>query len=722
MVSGNSREELMIHKIEANLGGRPLTIECGKMAKQAGGAVTVRYGDTIVLTTVCASTEPREGIDYLPLMVDYREKTYAAGRIPGGFFKREGRPTEKEILSARLIDRPIRPLFEKGVIDDIQIVAAVLSSDRENDSDILGSIGASSALTISDIPFAGPIGIVRIGMVDGSFVVNPTFTELDRSSLNLVVAGREQIITTIEVQAKAVGEKEIVNALELALKELQKLIELQKELRSLYGRPKRELNKIEISAELREAIVDLAVGRVVIANSTQDRDERHDAIEKIKNELVEQLRERYPDSEAKIGYVLEELISRDMRRRVIEEEKRLDNRPMDALRSISCEVGLLPRAHGSALFTRGETQSLCTATLGTTVDEQRIEDLVGQSFKSFMLHYNFPPFSVGEVVPMRGPRRREVGHGALAEKALQAVIPNDDAFPYTIRIVSDILESNGSSSMATVCGGSLCLMDAGVPIKAAVAGVAMGLVAEGEKQVILTDIAGAEDYHGDMDFKVAGTAEGVTAIQLDTKLEGIGLDTVEKTLEQARENRLQILEVMNQTIEKHRGSISSYAPVVQKIEIPVNKIGEVIGPGGRVIRSLIEETGAEIEINDDGKVTIVSYGAGSGELARKRIEAIVEEVEVGKTYVGKVTRIMNFGAFVQILPGKEGLVHISQLAPHRVAKVTDVVSEGEEVTVKVIGVDEQGRVNLSRKALMPGGDREKHGSRDQEARRYGKKR
>jgi len=712
----------MIHKVETDLGGRPLIIECGKMAKQADGAVTVRYGDTIVLITVCASEEPREGIDYLPLMVDYREKTYAAGKIPGGFFKREGRPTEKEILSARLIDRPIRPLFQKGVIDDIQIVATVLSSDRENDSDILGSIGASSALAVSDVPFDGPIGIVRVGMVDGSFVINPTFPELENASLNLVVAGNGQRITTIEVHGQAVKEKEIVNALELALGEIGKLVELQKELRSLYGRPKRELHKIEVSPELRETVVDLAVGRVVIANSLQDIDERFVAIEKIKKELVEQLSEKYPDSEAKIGFVLEELISRDMRRRVIEEGKRLDNRQMDGLRSISCEVGILPRAHGSALFTRGQTQSLCAATLGTTVDEQKIENLAGESFKSFMLHYNFPPFSVGEVIPIRGPRRREVGHGALAEKALQSVIPSEDIFPYTIRIVSDILESNGSSSMAAVCGGSLCLMDAGVPIKSAVAGVAMGLVVEGEKQVILTDIAGAEDHYGDMDFKVTGTAEGITAIQLDTKVEGITLDTVEKALEQARENRLQILEVMSKTIEKPRGSISSYAPVVLRMEIPKSKIGEVIGPGGRVIRSLIEETGAEIEIKDDGKVTVVSHGEGSAELAMKKIEAIVEEVEVGKTYVGKVTRIMNFGAFVEILPGKEGLVHISQLAPHRVGKVTDEVSEGEEVTVKVVGVDEQGRINLSRKVLMAGGDQERHRPRDQNTRRYGKKR
>ena len=712
----------MIHRLETDLGGRPLIIECGKMAKQADGAVTVRYGDTIVLTTVCASEEPREGIDYLPLMVDYREKTYAAGKIPGGFFKREGRPTEKETLSARLIDRPIRPLFEKSVRDDIQIVATVLSSDRENDSDILGSIGASSALAVSDVPFGGPIGIVRVGMVDGSFVINPTFSELENASLNLVAAGNEQRITTIEVHGQAVEEKEIVNALELALGEIGKLIELQKELRSLYGRPKRELHKIEISPELRESIVDLAVGKVVIANSLQDMDERFVAIEKIKKEVVEQLSERYPGSEARIGFVLEELISRDMRRRVIEEGKRLDNRQMDGLRSISCEVGILPRTHGSALFTRGQTQSLCAATLGTTVDEQKIENLAGESYKSFMLHYNFPPFSVGEVIPIRGPRRREVGHGALAEKALQSVIPSEDVFPYTIRIVADILESNGSSSMAAVCGGSLCLMDAGVPIKSAVAGLAMGLVAEGEKQVILTDIAGAEDYYGDMDFKVAGTAEGITAIQLDTKAEGITLDTVENTLKQARENRLQILEIMNKTIEKPRGSISSYAPVVLRMEIPKSKIGEVIGPGGRVIRSLIEESGAEIEIKDDGKVTVVSYGEGSAELAMKRIEAIVEEVEVGKTYVGKVTRIMNFGAFVEILPGKEGLVHISQLAPFRVAKVTDVVNEGEEVSVKVVGIDEQGRINLSRKALMAGGDREKPRPRDQDTRRYGKKR
>ncbi|MFQ5906427.1 MAG: polyribonucleotide nucleotidyltransferase, partial [bacterium] len=647
---------------------------------------------------------------------------YAAGRIPGGFFKREGRPNEKEILSARLIDRPIRPLFEKGVVDDIQIVATVLSSDRENDSDVLGSIGASAALCISDIPFAGPIGAVRVGKVDGSFIVNPTFSQIEKASLNVVVVGSEEKMTTINVRALEASEGEITVAIELALVEMGKIIALQNELRSLCGKPKRELHKFVVPTEVRETIVDMAVGRVVIANSIRDREERVAAIEEIRKELEEQLKERYPDSEAMVGYVLEELISRDMRRRLVEEGKRLDGRELDEMRPISCEVGLLPRAHGSALFTRGQTQSLCTATLGTTVDEQKIEDLVGESFKSFMLHYNFPPFSVGEVKPIRGPGRREVGHGSLAEEALRAVIPSEDKFPYTIRIVSDILESNGSSSMATVCGGSLCLMDAGVPTKSAVAGVAVGLVREGEREVIISDIGGAEDQYGDMDFKVAGTADGVTAIQLDTKVKGIGLDVVEKALARTRENRLQVLEIMNQTIDKPRGSISLYAPVVQKIEIPVSKIGEVIGPGGRVIRSLIEETGAEIEIKDDGKVTIVSCGAEAGELARKRIEAIVEEVEVGKTYVGKVTKVMSFGAFVEILPGKEGLVHISQLAPYRVESVTDEVKEGDEVTVKVTGIDEQGRVNLSRKALMAGGDRERPRARREDFRRPRRKR
>jgi len=707
----------MIHKVETDLSGRALSIECGKVAKQAHGAVTVRYGDTIVLVAACATEEPREGIDFLPLMVEYREKTYAAGRIPGGFFKREGRPNEKEILSARLIDRPIRPLFEEGVIDDIQIVATVLSSDRENDSDILGSIGASAALAISDIPFAGPIAAVRVGKVNGSFIVNPTFSQTDNASLNVVVAGSEQKVMTVKVRAMEVSESEVIQAIELALVEMKKIIGMQNELRSLCGKPKRELHRYIIPAEIRETIVDLAVGRVVIANSIQDRQERLGAVDKIRNELVAQLRKKYPDSEPMVGHVLEELISRDMRRRLIEEGKRLDGRKIDQMRSISCEVGLLPRAHGSALFTRGETQSLCTATLGTTVDEQKIEDLVGQSFKSFMLHYNFPPFSVGEVKPIRGPGRREVGHGSLAEEALRALIPTEDKFPYTIRIVSDILESNGSSSMATVCGGSLCLMDAGVPMKSAVAGVAVGLIEEGDKQVIISDIAGTEDHYGDMDFKVAGTSQGVTAIQLDTKVKGIGLDIVEKALVRARENRLQVLEIMNQTLDRPRGSISSYAPVVQKIEIPMGKIGEVIGPGGRMIRSIIEETGAEIEIKDDGTVTIVSWGADAGKLARKKIEAIVEEVEVGKTYVGRVTRIMNFGAFVEILPGKEGLVHISQLAPHRVERVTDEVKEGEEVTVKVVGIDEQGRINLSRKALMAGGDRERSRYRRDDSRR-----
>jgi polyribonucleotide nucleotidyltransferase len=712
----------MIHRVEADVGGRALSIECGKMAKQAHGSVTVKYGDTMVLVTACASEEPREGVNFLPLSVEYREKTYAAGRIPGGFFKREGRPSEKEILSARLIDRPMRPLFEKGVVDDIQIVATVLSSDRENESDVLGSVGASAALFVSDIPFDGPVGSVRMAKVDGAFKVNPTFSEMEKATLNIVVAGTEDRVTTIDVRALEADEKDIVAAVELALPEMGKVIQLQKELRSLCGRPNRELDKLVIPPGLREAVVDMAVGQVVIANSMKDGRERLSALDKIGNEMTERLSEKYPESDVCIGMVLEELISRDLRRRILEDGKRLDGRGMTDVRPVTCEVGLLPRAHGSALFTRGETQSLCTATLGTTVDEQKIDDLVGESFKSFMLHYNFPPFSVGETKPMRGPGRREVGHGSLAERALQAVIPNEDEFPYTIRIVSDILESNGSSSMATVCGGSLCLMDAGVPVRSAVAGVAMGLIQQDDRYIILSDIAGAEDHYGDMDFKIAGTMNGVSAIQLDTKVKGISLEVIEQTLAKARENRLTVLEAMNQTIDKPRGGISAYAPVVQRIDIPVNKIGEVIGPGGRVIRTLIEETGAEIEINDEGKVTIVSYGTEGGELARKRIEAIVEEVEVGKVYVGRVTRIMNFGAFVEVLPGKEGLVHISQLAPSRVEKVTDVVKEGDEVTVKVIGIDEQGRVNLSRKALMAGGDRDKPRVRQDRNRRPGRRR
>jgi polyribonucleotide nucleotidyltransferase len=712
----------MIHKIETDLDGRTILVEFGKVAKQAHGAVTVRSGDTMVLVAACASDEVREGVDFLPLSVEYREKTYAAGRIPGGFFKREGRPNEKEILSARLSDRPLRPLFDKDVRNEIQIVATVLSSDKENESDILATLGASAALVVSDIPFDGPLGVVRIGKVDGSLIVNPTFSEMDRASLNVVVAGTEQRITTIDVRALEVEESEVLQAIEFSLPHLRKTIELQKELRSLCGKPKRELDKMTIPSDLRESIVDMAVGRVVIANSIQDAQNRLDALEKIEKELVLAFQEKYPDSERSVAHILDELVARDLRRRIIEEGKRLDGRAINEIRPITCEVGLLPRAHGSALFTRGQTQSLCTATLGTTVDEQKIEDLVGESFKSFMLHYNFPPFSVGEVKPIRGPGRREVGHGALAERALQAVIPHEDIFPYTIRIVSDILESNGSSSMATVCGGALCLMDAGVPVTAAVAGVALGLVEEEGKHVVLSDIAGAEDHHGDMDFKAAGTSKGITAVQLDTKVKGITPDVIKETLLRAREDRLKVLETMNRTIDKPRGSISEYAPVVQKIEIPVSKIGEVIGPGGRMIRSIIEETGAEIEIKDDGKVIIVSYGPDAAEMARKKVLSIVEDVEVGKTYVGKVTRIMNFGAFVEVLPGKEGLVHISQLAPHRVAKVTDVVKEGEEVTVKVIGIDEQGRVNLSRKALMGGEETEKPRPRRDDNRRYGRRR
>jgi polyribonucleotide nucleotidyltransferase len=686
-------------RVEREIAGRTLSIETGRMANQAGGAATVQYGDTVVLVTACVSPKEDETRDFLPLFVEYREMTYAAGRIPGGFFKREGRPNEKEVLSSRLIDRPIRPLFPSGWRNEIQIVALVLSSDQENDSDILGMIGASAALVLSPIPFSSPIGAARIGKIGGQFVVNPTFQQLEESEMSLVVAGTRQAVTTIEGSAKEVVETDVMEAIGLAHDQIRQVIDMVEELGSKVPVTKVDLKEIGPSEEMRRLIMDLTRGWVEEAATLAGKVERARAFDGIVERATEKLAESYPDDVRWVPLVVEELRKEAMRRRVLVEGIRADNRGPQVIRHVTCQAGVLPRTHGSALFTRGQTQSLCVTTLGTTTDEQKIEDLAGESWKTFMLHYNFPPFSVGEVRPIRGPGRREVGHGALAERALESVLPSEEAFPYTIRIVSDILESNGSSSMATVCGGSLALMDAGVPVKAAVAGIAMGLITEEDQEILLTDIVGEEDHLGDMDFKVAGTRTGITAVQLDTKISGIRIDTIRRTLEQAREARHQLLDVMDAALDRPRPELSVYAPRLILIMIPRDKIGEVIGPGGKVIRSIQEQTGAKIEIEDDGKVTISSVDKEAAERAVEMVQTIVQDVEVGKTYKGTVKRITRFGAFVEIL-SKEGLVHISQLAPHRVERVEDVLKVGQEVMVKVIGIDDLGRIDLSRKALM----------------------
>lgn len=694
----------MNHSAEVEVASRRLILETGRVANQADGAVVVRYGDTVVLVTVCRSEKRFEG-DFLPLIVDYREKTYAAGRIPGGFFKREGRPKDKEILTARLVDRPIRPLIPRGLGHELQIVAIVLSSDQENDSDVLAVIGASAVLSLSSIPFAGPLGAVRIGRVAGDLVLNPTFSQLPDSDLNLVAIGKAGKVLTLQGSAKGVTEEDVLKAIQTGYGAVQKTIQVQEELVSRCGKQKTEVAPPELPSGLEDELRAQVGPEIEKLMSVTVREERREGLTRLLDETVERLEERYPESEGLIGGLFQDVQKEYVRRKILEQRLRLDERSPEDIRPVSCEVGLLPRAHGSALFTRGGTQSLCATTLGTTLDEQKVEDLEGESYKSFMLHYNFPPFSVGEVKPLRAPARREVGHGLLAERALESVIPSEEMFPYTIRIVSDILESNGSSSMATVCGGSLSLMDAGVPIKAPVAGIALGLVTGEDKEVILADIAGEEDHFGDMDFKVAGTRSGITAIQLDTKIEGIELRTLEEALALAREGRHEVLDVMENTLPKPRADLSVYAPRLWVINIRKDKIGDVIGTGGRVIRGIIDETGAKVEIDDDGKVTISALDKESGERALQLIEKIVEEVEIGKTYLGRVTRVTNFGAFVEVLPGKEGLVHISQIAPFRVSRVEDFLKVGDEVMVKVIGIDEQGRINLSHKAVTGAGSR-----------------
>jgi polyribonucleotide nucleotidyltransferase len=684
------------------LGHHTLSIETGKMAKQADGAVVVRLGDTVVLATACAQHEPRVGVDFLPLTVDYREGNYAGGKIPGGFFKREGRPNEKEVLTSRMIDRPLRPLFPEGYACETQVIGLLLSADMENDSDTLSIIGASTALCISDIPFERPVGAVRVGYWDGAFVVNPSSGDLKtRSQLNLLVAGTESAIVMVEAAASEVPESVMAQALVVGHDVIKGIVALQNDLRARVGKPKRPFAKKEIPPAIVAEIESALAEPLVAAMRVKGKLESYAQMKKVKDEYLAGIPEDQAEKKAAFAAVYDGLRERLLKREIFGSGHRLDGRRFDEVRPITCEVGVLPRTHGSALFTRGETQALVTATLGTSEDSQIIDTVQEAEYrKRFMLHYNFPPFSVGEVKFLRGPGRREVGHGVLAERSLREMLPAEEAFPYTIRIVSDILESNGSSSMATVCGGTLALMDAGVPIKSPVAGVAMGLVMDGDRHQVLTDIAGEEDHYGDMDFKVAGTRTGITALQMDIKVGGLTPELMAGALEQARAGRLHILDRMLEALAQPRADISPYAPRILTIRVPVDKIRDVIGPGGKMIRSIVERTGCKIDIEDDGRVSIASVDESAARKAIAIIEELTATPELNKTYLGKVVRVVEFGAFVEILPGTDGLLHVSEMAHHRVSNVHDEVKEGDQVLVKVVSIDPSGKIRLSRKALL----------------------
>jgi polyribonucleotide nucleotidyltransferase len=690
----------MAYRVSAEIGGLEFAIEMGKVAKQADGAAFVSYGDTVVLVTACAQKDPRAGVGFFPLTVDYRENTYAAGKIPGGFFKREGRPTEKEILTSRLIDRPMRPLFPEGFSCDTQIIALVLSADKENDPDIMGITGASAAAYCSPIPFNTPIGAVRVGYMDGQFVVNPPTTKLKDSSLNLTVVGTEDAIVMVEAGANQLSEEMMVEALEFAHVIIRKLIELQKELYRQIQPVKREFVKPALDTAEVERIEKEYSKIISEALHIKNKLENYAQLDRVKDEIIKAIPEEESERRNQADAIFHHVMEKIFRREILEDKRRPDGRQFNEIRDISADVSLLPRTHGSALFTRGETQALVTATLGTADDEQRMDTLEGESFKRFMLHYNFPPFSVGEVKPLRGPGRREIGHGALAERSILPIMPSEEAFPYTVRVVSDIMESNGSSSMATVCGGVLALMDAGVPIVAPVAGVAMGLVKEGDNYAILTDIAGAEDHYGDMDFKVAGTEKGITGLQMDIKIGGIDKKIMAEALAQAKEGRLFILNKMAECLQASRSEISPYAPRIITIQIPKDKIGGVIGTGGKVIRGIIEQTGVKIDIEDDGKVNIASTDTDSAQRAIRMIEDLVMEAEVGKTYLGTVTRLVDFGAFVEIFPGTEGLLHISEVADYRVQDINSELKVGDQIPVKVISIEPPNKIRLSRKAVL----------------------
>lgn len=688
----------MIEKTEVKLGKHVLAIETGRMAKQADGAAYVTYGDTAVLVTAVASDEIREGIDFVPLTVDYREKTYAAGKIPGGFFKREGRPSEKETLTCRLIDRPVRPVFPKDFRNETQICATVISHDQENDPDVLSIIGASAALAISKIPVSKIIGAIRVGRIDGEFVVNPTKSDLNQSDINLVVAGSKDALVMVEGGATEIDEETMISALEFGHQMLKDTINIQEQLVERCGKFKTTVPPVVYDDKIISQVESFATLKFDEVFRVAGKLEKERKTKELLAQTVQQFPDASEDEIAQVKTAFENLEKKLLRKMILRERKRADGRSPKDVRQITCDLNLLPRVHGSSLFTRGETQALVAITLGTSRDEQIMDELFGDYKRSFMLHYNFPPYSVGEVKPIRGPGRREIGHGALAERSIACILPSYEDFPYTIRVVSDILESNGSSSMATVCGATLSLMDAGVPIQSPVAGIAMGLVQEGDDIVVLSDILGIEDHLGDMDFKVAGTKKGITGFQLDIKSEGIGLDLLARALEQAREGRLLILERMLEAIDRPREKISEHAPKIIHMSIDPEKIGDVIGPGGRIIRSIVAETGAEINVEDDGRVLIAAVNAESGDKAYSMIRALVEEAEIGKLYTGTVKRVLKFGAFVEILPGKEGLVHISELSDQRVRRVEDVLKEGDVVTVKCIEIDRQNRINLSKRA------------------------
>jgi polyribonucleotide nucleotidyltransferase len=687
---------------DISFGGKTLSLETGRLAKQADGSVVVRMGDTMVLVTACMAANPREGVDFLPLTCDYKENTYASGRIPGGFFKREGKPPEKEVLTSRLIDRPIRPLFPSSWRYESQIIALVISADAENDSDVLAITGASAALALSSIPQKRTIAGVRVGHLDGDFVINPTYEQRRRSTLDLIVAGSRDGIVMVEAGAKEVPEEQMVQALDRAHAAIKELVAGIDALAAQAGEPKKEVAKKEIGKEFYREVEEKVYGPLADAMRIQDKLANYATVDQVLANLVAGIPEEQVERRSEAKTIFKGLKEKVLRDEILERGRRLDGRRFDEIRTITIEVGVLPRTHGSAVFTRGETQALVTATLGTADDQQKVETVDGETWKRFMLHYNFPPFSVGEVQFLRGPGRREIGHGALAERSLAPLMPTEEQFPYTVRVVSDILESNGSSSMATVCGGSLSMMDAGVPLKAPVAGMAMGLVMNEEtgKFAVLSDIAGAEDHYGDMDFKVAGTAAGITALQMDIKVSGVTMEIMRTALEQARQGRMHILGKMQETLAQSRSDVSRHAPRIVTIRIPVDKIRDVIGPGGKMIRSIIERTGVKIDVEDDGRVNVASADEASAQKAISIIQELTATPEINKTYLGKVQRITDFGAFVEIMPGLDGLLHVSEIAHYRVKDVRDELKEGEQVMVKVINIDPSGKIRLSRKVLL----------------------
>ncbi|HEX9741788.1 MAG TPA: polyribonucleotide nucleotidyltransferase [Nitrospiraceae bacterium] len=690
----------MVHVVEIELAGKILRLETGRVARQADGAVLATYGDTVVLATAVASQTAKAGVDFLPLTCDYQEKAYAAGKIPGGYFKREGAPSEKAVLTSRLIDRPLRPLFSENYHFETFVVAAVLSADQTGTSDVIAITAASAALSVSNIPFLGPVAAVKVGRVDGQFVINPDLATLEKGDLHLVVAGTADAVMMVEGGANEQSEAVMLGAIEAAHAEIKRIVAKILELQAKVGKTKRTVPEEHIDEGLKKQVRDLVAKPIREAIFIPNKSARQEKLDAIKKEAVEKLTSDDPNRERHVKLIFHSLEYTEVRNMILEKGSRADGRGPADIRPITCEVGVLPRTHGSALFTRGETQSLAVVTLGTSDDEQRIDALEGEYYRTFMLHYNFPPFSVGEARPLRPPGRREVGHGALAARALKPVLPDKEKFPYTLRLVSDILESNGSSSMATVCGGSLAMMDAGVPIRDSVAGIAMGLIKEGDRVTILSDILGLEDHLGDMDFKVTGTKNGVTALQMDIKIAGITATLMKDALEQARKGRLHILEAMAKALTAPRTNLSAYAPRIFTLKIKQDKIREIIGPGGKTIRGIIADCGVKINVEDTGIVSVAAVDEASAQKAIDRINSIIEEVEVGKIYTGTVRKIMDFGAFVEILPGTDGLVHISQLAHHRVQSVADEVQEGQQIMVKVMEVDRQGKIRLSRKEAM----------------------